>query len=196
MIKKVSLAMLIVLILLPAVGCEEETVANKNKIITIEQAQTRLAEDFNSTRLKYEALEARVKTFEKEASLLEEKVTNLQGRVKNVAGIPEKLLADVDANREYTKAVRNDLRAMRDKTVQMLDIQNKRIAEGRKAYVQVLEKEMTLLTGKLEQMKQAVAELEKEMPVSEEEVNSTMSLSTGDSNSTSEPTKITVSENK
>lgn len=54
----------------------------------------------------------------------------------------------------------------------MLGAQNKRITEEHKVYVRVLEKEMELLSAKLEQLKNAVGELNTAMPDVDKEFSS------------------------
>ena len=75
---------------------------------------------------------------------------------------------------------------MRVKTIEMLGAQNKRITEGHKVYVKVLEKEMELLSVKLEQLKNAVGELNTSMPDVDKEFSTVKSAEWIDDKSDSE----------
>ena len=159
--------------------------------MNIEQEQSKLAQAMVEDRSKADMLETRLRVFEKNVELLNEEATRLRKQVERVSKMPEKLAADVDANRVYLKTVRDDLGAMRTKTVEMLDVQNQRIAEGRKAYVQVLESEMKVLATKLEQMRRAIDELNREMPQVEQEISGVMTTISGDSKSSPEANETT-----
>jgi chromosome segregation ATPase len=146
--------------------------STRDKIMQIEQEQTQLSQSVAEDKTKRDMMEVRLEGFTKDVDLLNEKVTNLTRQFANFARTPQKLIADIDANRVYLKAVRDELTEMRAKTIEMLGAQNERITEGHKVYVRVLEKEMELLSVKLEQLKNAVGELNTAMPDVDEEFSS------------------------
>jgi len=68
------------------------------------------------------------------------------------------LAADIDAVKAYFKQVSDKVRSMRDDIVRLLDEQNVRIDEGRKAYLKVLQHQKQVLEA-------TQAELDKAMKV-------------------------------
>jgi septal ring factor EnvC (AmiA/AmiB activator) len=169
---RLTLCVLIIILVLMLVGCQEDQMSTRDKIMQIEQEQTQLSQSVAEDKTKRDMMEVRLEGFTKDVDLLNEKVTNLTRQFANFARTPQKLIADIDANRVYLKAVRDELTEMRAKTIEMLGAQNERITEGHKVYVRVLEKEMELLSVKLEQLKNAVGELNTAMPDVDEEFSS------------------------
>jgi chromosome segregation ATPase len=163
MIKKLSKVIVAAILTMAFSGCEDE-------MMKIQQRQDTLLRQMTEEHGKIESIQAMVAASSNNLKLLDEKVTVLQKRVENTSHIPEQLTADVAASRIYVKEVADNLKMLREKTVEMLDIQNQRIAKGREAYIRVLEEEAKVLKTKLEEMNRAIDSLKQEMPNPDKEV--------------------------
>jgi len=143
-------------------GCED-------RMLKIEQQQDKLQKQTAQEHAEIESIRTMVIATSKNLQLLDEKVSAFQKRVENTSRIPEQLTADLAASRIYVKEVADALKSLREKTVEVLDIQNQRIAKGREAYIRVLEEEAKVLKTKLEEINKAVDSLKQEMPDPEPE---------------------------
>ncbi len=161
-------------------GCQETQ--TNDAFTQMQERQMTLMSSVEEDARKLEVLSANLKTVEKNLELLNNQIANLGSRLNNVAALPEKLEADIDANRIYLKTVRDDLATIRNETAQIVRVQNECILQGRQVYTQLMEKEIDVLSLRLQEMKSTVTALTDQTPQLERKLDEAVSVIAGRDN--------------
>jgi len=97
----------------------------------------------------------RVTLLEERNDQLTARTTSLEKKMTRV----EALVDEVEAAKAYTREVADKLTAIRDRYARLLDEQNQRIDDGRKAYISVLQAQRVSLQQRLRELDRAIADL-------------------------------------
>ena len=159
-------------------GCQESQSSDRVlRLDAIDQAQIEMAAavDRNS-----ELVAAKLGKIQKDIQLLEEHLAQNKEQIARLSTLPEKLVANADADRIYMKTIRDNVGNIRTQTAKIVRIQNERISEERMVYMQLMEKEIEVLSVRLAQMRQSAERLRNAGPIVDKELELATSIISGE----------------
>jgi chromosome segregation ATPase len=167
---RLGLASVIALVLCAGCATKQEVDQLRSKLAALEERATGLDGDVKPLKPLPESLAAltrRVGDAEAELATVRQNADaakqNAEAARKNAARVTV-IAADVDAVKVYLKQVAGRVREMRDEVVRILDEQNTKIDSGRKAYLDVLKRQRSVMDGTVQELERAIKELEKTLP--------------------------------
>ena len=147
------------------------------RLDAIEQTQAKMAAavDRNS-----ELVAVKLGKVQKDIQLLEEHLAQNKEQIARLSTLPEKLVANADADRIYMKTIRDNVGNIRTQTAKIVRIQNERISEERRGYVQLMEQEIDVLSVRLAQMRQIAERLRNASTAVDKELELATSIISGE----------------
>ncbi|MCH8217529.1 MAG: hypothetical protein IH892_12265 [Planctomycetes bacterium] len=138
-------------------GCQETQSSERMlRLDAIEQTQTEMAATLDRHS---ELVGVKLGKVQKDIQLLEEHLQQNKEQIARLSTLPEKLVANADADRIYMKTIRDNMGSIRTQTAKIVRIQNQRISEERMVYAQLMEQEIDVLSVRLAQMRQIAERL-------------------------------------
>lgn len=132
-------------------GCQETQSSERMlRLDAIEQTQTEMAATLDRHS---ELVGVKLGKVQKDIQLLEEHLEQNKKQIARLSTLPEKLVANADADRIYMKTIRDNMGSIRTQTAKIVRIQNQRISEERMVYAQLMEQEIDVLSVHLAQMR-------------------------------------------
>ena len=149
-------------------GCQEAQSSDRVlRLDAIEKNQADLAAAVERNR---ELVAVKMEKVQIDIQLLDEHLAQNKAQIARLSTLPEKLVANADADRIYMKTIRDNVGNIRTQTAKIVRLQNERISEERLVYMRLMEQEIDVLSVRLAQMRQIAERLRNAGPAVDKEL--------------------------